>query len=195
MELKRPEGEVIVRPMPEHRADEELSAVYRDLKATLGVPWVGVVVQAFAYCRRFFLEAWRQFRPTAGSDFFHKASDDLRLLAWDEIASSFAVPSQRPALEAAGYAHREIIQLLEMLELFDYGRALSFPDGCECGKGARHGQARRRGTRLDRGAVSVAAVRADAERELFQAVASKVRLKADEYIISAIPSETPQPSC
>ena len=120
MELKRPEGDIKIRPVPEHRADEELSAVYRDLKATLGVPWVGVVVQAYAHYCPFFLEAWRQFRPTAGSAFFHDASNELKLLAWDEI-SSFAITPQRPALEAAGYADQEIVQIMQMLDLFDHG--------------------------------------------------------------------------
>ena len=120
MELKRPEGDIRVKPVPEHRADEELSAVYRDLKATLGVPWVGVVTQAYAHYRPFFVEAWRQLRPTADSAFFHEASADLQRLSWDEM-SAFDITPQRPALEAAGYADRELAQILDLLDLFDEG--------------------------------------------------------------------------
>lgn len=121
MELKRPAGDVVVRPVPEHRADEELSALYRDLKTTLGVPWVGVVTQAFAHYRPFFVEAWRQFRPTAASAYFGGAGEELRQLAGREMSSAFDIPSQRPALEAAGYSDREMAQIAGTLDLFDQG--------------------------------------------------------------------------
>jgi hypothetical protein len=120
MELKRPELDIRVRPVPEHRADEELNVVYRDLKATLGVPWVGVVTQAYAHHRPFFLEAWRQFRPTADTAFFREASADLKRLSWDEM-SAFDITPQRPALESAGYSDRELAQILDVLDLFDDG--------------------------------------------------------------------------
>jgi hypothetical protein len=119
--LSRPPGEVIVRPIPEHRADETLGRAYRDLKITLGVPWVGVITQALAYYRPFFLEAWRQFRPTARCRFFERVSDELRLVAWEGMSSSFAIPSQRKRLEAFGYSDREIAQIGATLDLFDYG--------------------------------------------------------------------------
>ena len=76
MTLSRPPGAVVVRPIPEDRADEELSRAYRDLKTSLGVPWVGVITQALAYYRPFFLEAWGQLRPTASCYFFERASDE-----------------------------------------------------------------------------------------------------------------------
>jgi halocarboxylic acid dehydrogenase DehI len=119
--LSRPPGEVIVRPIPEHRADETLGRAYRDLKITLGVPWVGVITQALAYYRSFFLEAWRQFRPTARCRFFERVSDELRLVAWAGMSSSFAISSQRKKLEAFGYSDREIAQIEATLDLFDYG--------------------------------------------------------------------------
>src|SRR5205823_4728978 len=109
--LSRPQGDVAVRPIPEHRADEALGRAYRDLKTTLGVPWVGVITQALAYYRPFFLEAWRQFRPTARSHFFERASDELRLLSWEGMSSSFTIEPQRKRLEALGYSDREIAQI------------------------------------------------------------------------------------
>lgn len=121
MELMRPEGDVVVRPVPEHRADAELSAVYRDLKATLRVPWVGVVTQAYAFYRPFFLEAWRQFRPTAASAYFHDASEDLRRFAWDSVSAAFPNPAHGARLEETGYAPREIAQIGEVLDLFNAG--------------------------------------------------------------------------
>lgn len=120
MNLARPQGDLIVRPVPEHRVDEELGRVYRDVKATLGVPWVGVITQALAYYRPFFLEAWRQFRPTARSRFFERVSDELRMLAW-EGSSSFTIAPQGQRLEVLKYSASEVAQISAMLDLFDYG--------------------------------------------------------------------------
>ncbi len=38
-----------VRPVPEFLADPALRAIYDDTKATLQVPWMGVVTMAFAH--------------------------------------------------------------------------------------------------------------------------------------------------
>lgn len=62
-ELLRPPGEVTVRPVPEHLADAELTKVYQDLKATLAVPWVGVITQAVAHYRPFLLKPGNAFSP------------------------------------------------------------------------------------------------------------------------------------
>ena len=40
-----------VRPVPEYLADPALRAIYDDTKATLQVPWMGVVTMAFAHYR------------------------------------------------------------------------------------------------------------------------------------------------
>jgi hypothetical protein len=121
MMIERPQGEIVVRPVPEHRADEQLSAVYRDLKTTLGVPWVGVIVQAIAYYRPFFIEVWRQLRPIAASHAFEDGSEDVRRLARDRMASAFTIPAHVTPLEAAGYSDRELAQIRGTLDLFEYG--------------------------------------------------------------------------
>ena len=121
MALERPEGEIVVRPVPEHRADEQLAGVYRDLKTTLGVPWVGVIVQAVAYYRPFFLEVWRQLRPIAATHMFEEAGEEVRRLARDRMASAFAVPSHAASLEAAGYSEKELGEIHGTLEVFEYG--------------------------------------------------------------------------
>lgn len=121
MKLARPQGEVIVRPIPEHRADEELSRVYRDLKTTLGVPWVGVIIQALAHYQPFLVESWRQFRPVARSHFFERVSNELRMRAWEGMSSSFTIAPQRRRLETGGYSDREVAQIVATLDLFDYG--------------------------------------------------------------------------
>lgn len=119
--LRRPEGEVRVRPVPEHRADAELTPVYRDLKAALAVPWVGVITQAVAYYRPFFLEAWRQFQPSARSHYFESRCDNIRLTAWEAVGAAFDIEPQSEALGALGYSERELAGIRETLDIFDYG--------------------------------------------------------------------------
>lgn len=119
--LPRPICEATIRPVPEHRADQELTEIYRDLKATFGVPWVGVITQAVAHYRPFFAEAWRRFAPSAKTHFFERASDDLRILSWELIGRSFIVEGQTGRLQEIGYSAREIEQIRAVLDIFDYG--------------------------------------------------------------------------
>lgn len=121
LQLPRPICEATIRPVPEHRADQELSEIYRDLKATFGVPWVGVITQAVAYYRPFFAEAWRRFAPSAKTHFFERASDDLRIRSWELIEQSFVIEGQTGRLLEIGYSPREIDQIRTVLDIFDYG--------------------------------------------------------------------------
>ena len=41
-------------PVPEFLAEGELKARYEDMKAVLGVPWMGVVTMGFAHYRAFY---------------------------------------------------------------------------------------------------------------------------------------------
>jgi hypothetical protein len=119
--LRRPDGNVAVRPVPEHRADAGLKPVYQDLKATFGVPWVGVITQAVAHYRPFFVEAWRQFQPSARSHYFESRCDAIRLSAWEQIGSAFDVSPLIPSLQQIGYSDTELTQIRAMIDIFDYG--------------------------------------------------------------------------
>lgn len=119
--LARPHGDIIVRPVPEHRADAGLKLVYQDLKATFGVPWVGVITQAVAHYRPAFLEAWHQFRPSARSHFFESRCDAIRLSAYEQVGSSFNVQPIAQRLQAIGYSDSELAQIRAVLDIFDYG--------------------------------------------------------------------------
>jgi hypothetical protein len=121
LQLPRPICEATIRPVPEHRADQELSEIYRDLKATFGVPWVGVITQAVAYYRPFFAEAWRRFAPSAKTHFFERASDDIRIRSWELIGQSFVIEGQAGRLREIGYSPREIEEIRAVLDIFDYG--------------------------------------------------------------------------
>jgi hypothetical protein len=119
--LRSPDRNVTVRPVPEHRADAALKPVYQDLKATFGVPWVGVITQAVAYYRPFFIEAWRQFQPSARTHYFESRCDAIRLSAWERTGTAFEVPPLASRLQQLGYSDAELTQIRAMLDIFDYG--------------------------------------------------------------------------
>lgn len=117
----RPIGEVIVRPIPEHRADQALSEIYRELKVAFGVSWVGVITQSVAYYRSFFAEAWQRFSPSAKTRFFEGASDRMRCSSCVHMEKSFFIAGQSARLQEIGYSSREIAQIRTVLDIFDYG--------------------------------------------------------------------------
>lgn len=117
----RPDGDVGVHPVPEHRADAALGEIYRDLKATFGVPWVGVITQAVAHYRPFFAQAWGRFAGSARTHGFERRCDAIRLLSWQRVGASFPMHDQGPRLRALGYSERELAQIRAVLDAFDYG--------------------------------------------------------------------------
>jgi len=117
----RPTGEVIIHLIPEHHADQALSEIYRELKVTFGVPWVGVITQAVAYYRPFFSEVWSRFSPSAKTHFFERVSDEMRLSSWEHMKESFIIGSQVDHLRKIGYSEFELSQIGAVLDIFDYG--------------------------------------------------------------------------
>lgn len=117
----RPTGEVIICPIPEHRADQSLNEIYSDLKVTFGVPWVGVITQAVAYYRPFFSESWRCFSPSAKTHFFERVSDGMRLSSYELMKQSFIIGNQADHLRKIGYSEFELSQIGVVLDIFDYG--------------------------------------------------------------------------
>jgi len=116
-----------VRPIPEHAADPDLHVVYDDVKRRLGVPWVGVVVQAFAHYRRFFDHAYAQLRPALGSHYVERVATDLRLLSWQTVTERFTVTDQAATLrDDVGYSERELAEIRTLLDVFDYGNPKYF---------------------------------------------------------------------
>jgi hypothetical protein len=116
-----------LRPIAEHRADPELAAIYEDVKRSLGVPWVGVVVQALAYYRPFFIQAYSAIRPTLVSQYFERTSTELRFLAWQGAIERFSVTDHATMLrDTFGYSERELEEIRQLLDVFDYGNPKYF---------------------------------------------------------------------
>lgn len=120
-QLQRPQGQFPVRPVPEYLADGDLLPAYADLKATLGVPWVGVITQAVAHYRPFFLAAWPQFSVNASTRYFERHCHHLRTLAEQQVHATLPQNSQHTRLLAMGYSERELAQIAATLDVFNAG--------------------------------------------------------------------------
>jgi hypothetical protein len=119
--LEKPRTIPPVRLVPEYQADGELLKVYPELKKDLGVPWVGVITQALAYYRPFFIEAWKQLQPSVQTHFFEKRCEQIRLQSWDGVVSQLKVENQIPILQELGYKEREIKKIQDTIDVLDYG--------------------------------------------------------------------------
>ena len=53
--------------MPEYLASGQCAAWYEDTKQVLQVPWMGVVIMAYAHYPNFYGELWRGLKPLCAS--------------------------------------------------------------------------------------------------------------------------------
>jgi hypothetical protein len=116
----KPDPIPLVRPIPEHLAEGDLKARYDDMKAVLGVPWMGVVTMSFAHYRHFYDALWRGVRPLCAGGAFAAACRGLRADV-ETTVKALAPPPITDRLAALGYAPREIAQIQEIVEVFSHG--------------------------------------------------------------------------
>ncbi len=117
---ERPDPVPRVHALPEYLASGALRDDYDDVKATLQVPWMGVVAMAHAHYRSFFHALWDGYRPLATSQPFVDACFALRALVEESVAV-LAPAGLAGRLEDLGYAPREIAQIRETIEVFSHG--------------------------------------------------------------------------
>ncbi len=107
-------------PVPEYLAEGELKARYEDMKAVLGVPWMGVVTMSFAHYRAFYDVLWQGARPLCASQDFTDACHRLRHLVEEKVSALGSTPL-RQRLAQMGYAEREFLAIDENIEIFSDG--------------------------------------------------------------------------
>ena len=109
-----------VRPVPEYLADPALRAIYDDTKATLQVPWMGVVTMAFAHYPTFYAALWEGVRELAGSQEFVASCLALRREA-EAAVLEIGVADLAGPLSAVDYGPREIDEIRDLIEVFSHG--------------------------------------------------------------------------
>jgi hypothetical protein len=67
-----------IEDVPEAEAEGRVKAIFDDVRATLGVPSVGLVFRQLAVYPWFLQLAWRNLKPNVGIAYYQRASADLR---------------------------------------------------------------------------------------------------------------------
>ena len=122
----RPEPIPALHPIPEYLATGDLVDRYEDVKEVLQVPWVGVLMLAYAHYPAFFARLWEGLRPVCASRAFVDGASELRQLA-EANAAALGPGSILPDLERLGYAPRELDGIRAQIEVFCHGNHLYFP--------------------------------------------------------------------
>lgn len=120
----KPDPLPAIDPVPEYLATGARLERYEDMKATLQVPWMGVVTMAFAHYPAFFDCFWKGLKPLAQSRPFISGCAELRGFVETEVVARIDPPPIRDRLRALGYADRELSQILEINDIFSHGNSL-----------------------------------------------------------------------
>lgn len=119
---RKPDPIPEIHPVPEYRANAELSAAYEDTKEILQVPWMGVVTMSFAHYPQFWHTLWSGMRTLAQSSEFRASSRRLRGVA-EAGAQEIDPRDIAPRLQDMGYASRELDEIRTLIEVFSHGNA------------------------------------------------------------------------
>jgi hypothetical protein len=123
LERLKPDPVPAVHPLPEYAVSGERAQLYREMKDTLQVPWMGVVTMAYAHYPAFFRELWRGLRPLVSSRPFVDEAKALQALVEDR-AAELSPPPIAERLVAMGYGEREIKAIVQTNEVFSHGNHL-----------------------------------------------------------------------
>jgi len=123
---ERPDPIPAIHPVWEYQVSGALKDRYEDMKATLQVPWMGVVTMAFAHYRTFFDTLWAGTRELCASRPYVEGAQELRRGVEAGVAD-LSPPPIAARLHELGYAERELDDIRNMLEIFSHGNHLYFP--------------------------------------------------------------------
>jgi len=116
-----PEVSVPFLLMESHHADEPTQAVYHDVMATLGLPFVNTDYRAFARWPSYFALAWQQLRPHISTQAYN-----ARVLSVHEhsieLVNNLPNPSGicAASLQAAAQTDARLDEVLQMSRLFQW---------------------------------------------------------------------------
>ena len=120
LERLRPYPAPTVGPVHEYVASGVTDEIYCDIKAALQVPWVGVLMLAYARYPTFFECLWRSLKPIVESRAFIDEAAGIRDIV-ERSAATFAPAPLSAPLADMGYAVRELDQIRAIIEAFSHG--------------------------------------------------------------------------
>jgi Halocarboxylic acid dehydrogenase DehI len=108
----------------EHEAGERVKPVFDDIKASLGVPLVNVVFQAYATHPQFLELHWKAAKPIVESEEFFNLAERLRAEAYTRMHNYFSIPDLCERMTDLSFSAGARHELTDVVELFNYNNPL-----------------------------------------------------------------------
>ncbi|MFQ5775559.1 MAG: hypothetical protein ACE5GS_13645 [Kiloniellaceae bacterium] len=116
-----PDVEVPFVLLEAHHADPPTRALYEDIKATLGLPFVNTDYRAFARWPSYFHLAWGDLKPVVATPAYERLIETVHARA---VAAARALPNPGgltpAALRAAAAKDASVSEVLEVCRLFQW---------------------------------------------------------------------------
>ena len=109
-----------IDPVPEYLVTGRRAELYAETKATLQVPWMGVITMALSSYETYYETLWRAVGPMMETGEAVAACARLRVEIEAEVAALLP-PPMGDRLAALGYAPREVQGIREAVEVFSHG--------------------------------------------------------------------------
>ncbi len=109
-----------IDPVPEYLVTGRRAELYAQTKATLQVPWMGVITMALSSYETYYETLWRAVGPMMETGEAVAACARLRVEIEAEVAALLP-PPMGDRLAALGYAPREVQGIREAVEVFSHG--------------------------------------------------------------------------
>ncbi|QFU01059.1 (R)-2-haloacid dehalogenase [Halomonas sp. THAF5a] len=107
--------------MEPHHGNSEHKALYRQIRTTLGLPFVNTDYRALARWPGYFTRAWHDLAPRIDSESYRAITQDIHVTALDLVAElpnpNQLLPQQLTAAAVQDASHEEV---LEVTRLFQY---------------------------------------------------------------------------
>lgn len=116
----KPDPIPAIDPVPEYRVTGRRAELYAQTKATLQVPWMGVITMALASYETYYEALWAAVGPMMETREAVNACARLRGEIEAEVAA-LSPPPMDDRMAALGYAPREIEGIREAVEVFSHG--------------------------------------------------------------------------
>ncbi|HWC17769.1 MAG TPA: halocarboxylic acid dehydrogenase DehI family protein [Terriglobales bacterium] len=98
--------------------------IYKEIKASLGVPQVNVIFQALGAYPAFLDLMWQSMQPAMGTQEFFRSAERLRGEAYTRTHNYFSIPDLCDSIRQVHFSTGAQHELTEVVELFHYNNSL-----------------------------------------------------------------------
>jgi Halocarboxylic acid dehydrogenase DehI len=110
--------------VPESQAQGRVFEIYQEIKASLGIPHVNLLFQAYGAYPTFLELHWQAMKPALRTAEFFQFADRLRAEAYTRAHNYFAVPDFCEEVKEMQLTQGARQELTEIVELFHYNNPL-----------------------------------------------------------------------